>query len=173
MKCIEIEESVSRLFGIRQNIIVPNISWGAGLHECDLLIINKSHYATEIEIKVSKADLKKDLLKEHGHKSDMIKELYYAMPSKLIEYAKTILPETVGLIGCELTEYNHNYHQVQGEGDLKYDTDIDVIASIERKAKSNGGRKLTEKEVLNIARLGTMRIWNLKKKLIKLTSKTI
>ena len=45
-------------FNYRANLIVPNISWGLGLHECDLLVLTSSGYATEIEIKVSKADLK-------------------------------------------------------------------------------------------------------------------
>lgn len=61
MNTLEIETAIAMKLDIRKHIIVPNISWGAGLHECDLLVINKSGYATEIEIKISKSDLKKRL----------------------------------------------------------------------------------------------------------------
>ena len=55
---IEIEEAVARKFGVRTNIIVPNVSWGLpGMHECDLFIIKMSGYGVEVEIKISKADI--------------------------------------------------------------------------------------------------------------------
>lgn len=34
---IEIEERIANYFGVRRCIIVPNISWGMYMHECDLL----------------------------------------------------------------------------------------------------------------------------------------
>ena len=45
---------------IRTDIVIPNLSWGLLNHEADLAIINKSGYLTEIEIKRSYQDLKKD-----------------------------------------------------------------------------------------------------------------
>ena len=63
----EIEVRVASFFNPRQNIIVPNISWGVNLHECDLLIIRKSGYGIEVEIKVSKSDLIADAKKPHHH----------------------------------------------------------------------------------------------------------
>jgi hypothetical protein len=84
LKSIEVEEAVARMFGIRQNIIVPNISWGMGLHECDLLIIRKSGYAVEVEIKVSRWDLRKDLKKTHGHQSGRIREFYLCGAGKTL-----------------------------------------------------------------------------------------
>lgn len=50
----EMQYAIANALGFRQNIIVPNVSWGAGLHECDLLVISKYNWATEIEIKISK-----------------------------------------------------------------------------------------------------------------------
>jgi len=38
----EMELAVANFFGINSNIIVPNISWGVKIHECDLFIIKKS-----------------------------------------------------------------------------------------------------------------------------------
>ena len=75
MTAKEMELHISRYFDLRQNIIVPNISWGMGLHECDLLILSRAGYATEIEIKISAADLRKDSKKKHEHLSNKIKYL--------------------------------------------------------------------------------------------------
>lgn len=48
----QIELAIAQMFGIRNNIIVPNVSWGFfDTHEADLVIINKSNYLTEVEIK--------------------------------------------------------------------------------------------------------------------------
>lgn len=150
MKCIDIEIAVANLFGIRKNIIVPNVSWGAGLHECDLLILKGSGYAVEVEIKVSKSDLKKDLQKQHAHQSQKLKELYFAIPENLLQAALEILPPRTGIITCKV--YEGSYYPDK------------VFASIHRKATKNKDcLKWTEQEIYNVSRLGCMRIWTLKK----------
>jgi hypothetical protein len=142
----EIEVRVATYFGYRRNIVVPNISWGVGLHECDLLVVRDSGYGIEIEIKVSKSDLKADALKGHHHRDrqNRISELYFAIPSYLencIEY----IPEHAGVLIV-----------------TRYDSGLGV--KMYRKAKINKNRgKFSEKEMLKIAHLGTMRIWNLKR----------
>ena len=86
MKTIDVEIAIMQMYGVRKNIIVPNCSWGikregvGELHECDLLILSKDNYATEIEIKISKQDLLKDKDKPHAHDSDFIKRLFFAVP---------------------------------------------------------------------------------------------
>ena len=65
----EMECAVARYMDFRTNLVVPNVSWGFEVHECDLLIVTKTGYAYEVEIKRSKADLKKDIEKKHGHNS--------------------------------------------------------------------------------------------------------
>ena len=73
----EIELAVAHYFDPRRNIIVPNVWWGMGFnYECDLLVLTKAGYAYEVEIKTTKSDLKADLKKEHGHKSDKIRKLF-------------------------------------------------------------------------------------------------
>jgi hypothetical protein len=122
-----------------------------GLHECDLLIIRKSGYAVEVEIKVSRWDLRKDLKKKHGHQSGRIREFYYAVPEKLYEYAVEIVPQDAGII--EVSGL--------GETDLRY-------AFIRRRPKiRTQSRKLSNDEISQAARLGCMRIWALKAKLIR------
>lgn len=161
MKSIEIEEAVARMFGIRQNIIVPNICWGLNLHECDLLVVRKTGYAIEVEIKVSKADLKKDTFKRHGHKSGKIKELYFAVPEQLYNAAVEFAPADAGIIAIETVDTRGRYSNVVGAVDEK-------MAVIKRLALTNkSARPLSSEEVNTVARLGCMRIWGLKAKLIK------
>ena len=142
----EIETRVAAFFGYRECIIVPNISWGMNLHECDLLIIRKSGYGIEVEIKVSKSDLKADTKKGHNHidRLDRLSELYFAIPDYMkdcIEY----IPERAGILVL-----------------IKNDWGLNI--SILRKAQVNKNRrKFTDEEMLKIAHLGTMRIWNLKR----------
>jgi hypothetical protein len=143
--CTEIEVRMADYFGYRQNIIVPNISWGLNLHECDLLILSKAGYATEVEIKVSKSDLIKDKEKRHMHSNNKIKNLYFAIPEKLNkdEIIKEI-PKHSGIF------------VIGKEGRVK------VLR--EAIAKQNP-YKFTMEDQLQLTRLGCMRIWNLKSSL--------
>ena len=96
MKIVDIEIAIMKHICVRKNIIVPNVSWGIQgkdfkpLHECDLLSLSLSGYATEIEIKTSKADLLKDKEKEHKHKHDhiLIKNLYFAVPDSVTQFER-------------------------------------------------------------------------------------
>jgi hypothetical protein len=146
MNCLDIELAIASYFDPRRNMIVPNVSWGMNLHECDLLIMTKSRYLYEIEIKISKSDLKKDLEKRHGHKSNKIKRLYFAMPEHLRDCAE-LIPERAGII------------LVIDKGSYRRCNTI-------RPAKDNNESvPLTIEESFNLARLGVLRIFPLKKKL--------
>ena len=150
---IEIEYAVARHFGIRTHLIIPNVSWGFFIHECDLLIVSKSGYLTEVEIKISASDLKKDVEKKHGHKDDRIKNFYFAIPQKLhkdkyIEF----IPENAGILIVNERGYINVWRK----------------PLINKNAKS-----ISIDDELLLARLGTMRIWGLKKKLIDIKNKSI
>lgn len=159
MKTIEMEYYLAKTFDWRKNVIVPRVGWGMGLHECDLLILSKLGYATEIEIKISKQDLKQDLKKEHKHidvdwygkNNDKIRFLYFAIPNKL-ENSINLIPENAGILIVNEGEEFNIYNRVKKL----------------REAPKKSDYKFTEQERFNIARLGTMRIWNLKDKIIKL-----
>ena len=151
-----IEYYTAKLFGIRNNYIIPNVSWGFDIHECDLLVISsKSNYVTEVEIKISLSDLRADFKKRHNHNDSQnrIKYLYFAMPEVLISYAEDILPKSVGLIEIKEIKVNgyNNYYE----------------ANFYRKAEQiKNSRALTDDEVFSLLRLGCMRVWNLKYKII-------
>jgi hypothetical protein len=151
LKTREIELAVANWLNYRQNIIVPNVSWGLLDHEADLFSVNVTGYATEIEIKVSASDLKKDASKPHGHRSNLIKYLYFAIPESLLKYSEFI-PERAGILVC-------NYNSDKSR----------VYVSKDRDAYPNkSARKLTEKEISHTAHLGCMRIFNMKKRIIEL-----
>ena len=126
------------------------------MHECDLFIIKKSGVAVEVEIKRSKSDLLADFKKRHNHhdRQNRITELYFALPEELYESCKDLIHEDAGIITCYRWD---DYNECERLG-----------AQTKRKPKRiKGARKLTEQEQLKIARLGTIRIWSLKQKMIK------
>jgi hypothetical protein len=149
----DIEIAVSKYFDYRKNLIVPNVSWGLGLHECDLLILSKSGYLTEVEIKISKYDLKADLKKRHKHRTHKVKYLFFAVPHYLEEEGLRYKPENAGLIIVAKSRVR------PGE----------YVVSIKKEARANSYPYcVSERERLQMARLGTMRIWSLKEKLNKM-----
>lgn len=146
MTSADIEIAVSHYFNIRANIIVPNVSWGLRLHECDLLVLTKNGYAYEVEIKVSRADLIKDASKPHNHDSKRISRLYFAIPAKLKDCVEFI-PERAGILVCD-----------HGEGPYKHTIHCRRL----REAAKTYDYQWPEHERLALARLGAMRVWSLK-----------
>lgn len=146
----EMEVTLASYFDYRVNLIVPNAHWGMGnMHECDLLIMSQSGYLTEVEIKVSKPDLKADAKKVHGHRSTRIKRLFFALPHYL-EDAIEFVPERAGII------------IVSPKDDHSWGPRCKVI----RKPVTNKvAQKVSAEERYKIARLGAIRIWKLKRKL--------
>jgi hypothetical protein len=126
-------------------MIVPNVWWGMGLnHECDLFILTPGGYAYEVEIKTSRADLKADLKKRNGHKSTLLRKLYFAIPEKL-KSCIDLIPEHAGIL-------------VVSNGGF-----VEKI----REAKNDVSAKpLDLNHRLKLAHLGTMRIWPLKKTIL-------
>jgi hypothetical protein len=152
MKTLEMEIALANYFRFFQNIVVPNVSYGMGLHECDLLIMTGTGYLIEVEIKVSKQDLLAERKKRHGHRSNKIKKLYFAVPVFLADFALEHIPDRAGLIVV--------YERWKG----RYD------CSVIKRAKSNEiAVSVDEAERYRLTRLGAIRLWSIKKKLLKLT----
>ena len=140
------------------HLVVPNVSSGLAIHECDLLSVTNARYATEIEIKISVADTKKDKLKKHQHKSNKIKYLYFAMPHYILDKAREYVPEHAGIYSIK-----PYYWRKQ----LLYK----VVK--ERPAKVNPNhRKLTEKEYSQLQRLVAMRYFSLLRRYVREKRKT-
>lgn len=170
------EVALIKAFRPRQNLIVPNVAWGIHdakynpLHECDILVLSKTGYATEIEIKISKADLLKDMCKRHGHHHDLIRRMYYAVPSKLEQIALESISETSGLIVVSM-QNGTNYKWYDGGGHDEWIYEYARV-NVVRECKNNTqALKWTEKQKSQLARLGTLRILGLKTKIQQLIKK--
>jgi hypothetical protein len=151
---LEMEVALMTYIGIRSNLVVPNVSWGMGLHECDILVLTRSNYAREIEIKISASDFKNDLNKSHGHKHPKIKSLVYAVPKKLENFARTHLPTGAGLwVVCRDFTNNEISHRVYVRVKPEINKNCQKWSTIERN---------------ELARLGALRILGLKRKVLKL-----
>jgi hypothetical protein len=141
----EIEVAVARHFGTRKHVIVPNVSHGMFNYEMDLCMLNlRSMYASEVEIKISKSDLKADAKKVHHHECSSIRYLWFAMPEKL-RNCEEYVPAGAGILLVTTTGY---------------------VAEI-RKPAVRPTSKWSYEKAFRLARLGTLRIWNLKQILIQ------
>jgi len=142
MTTAEIEVAVAHWFGVRTHVIVPNISWGLGIHECDLLVVTGAGYAVEVEIKISRSDLIADKKKSHEHKSRLIRRLFFAMPESMEKDIEHV-PAHAGIILVHEGEYGRTCRLL-------------------RPAKNNADAKpLSAEKRYDVARLGAMRIWNM------------
>lgn len=167
MKTQNIESAVVELFNPFRNIIVPRIKDAANLHhECDLLILHPSGHATEVEIKCSISDLKKDFEKKHNHESSRIRRMFYAVPSSFQGHgAMALIPERCGIIIVHEIPVYRNGKDVIGN-------DKEVIryrALIHRQAKARkNALTWTEKEMNGLLKNVHLKFWlNKKDNLIK------
>lgn len=154
---------------IRQNIVIPNVSWGFLNHEADLLILNKTKHLIEIEIKRTWADFMADFKKDHTHNDKKLSYLYYAVPESIGKRvfdwlyvgdydAKWYFSRSKVL---EYTEHNPNKC-----GLIVYNNDdFRRKCCLTVPARSMSDYKVTTEEELSLLRLGNMRVWKLKKKL--------
>lgn len=160
-----------RSLDIQRNLVVPCVTDISGLvnFECDLLVLSKSGYATGIEIKVTKSDLKNDLSKNHIVRlNDLLwksysrkpaleyyyspfKYYYYAVPEKLEEMALEQIPEFMGLY--VIKKHPH--------------VSKNIIVEV-RKPKKLFNYRWSESQRYDLARLGTMRLLGLKLNIEKL-----
>ena len=114
-------------------------------HECDMLIVTKNRYLTEVEIKISLSDLKADFKKEHQHKDENIKNFYYAFPEEMKEKAIELIPEGAGILIAVEKECGIPYRKIE----------------CYRKPKINKEAKpINDIVLLKIYRLGYLRYWN-------------
>lgn len=130
-------------YNYRRALVVANVSWGLLNWEADMVALSVAGWLTEIEIKISVSDLKRDLAKDkHKRARDpMIRDFYYAMPLAIWEKVSAAppIPEYAGV------------WTISDEGERRR----------QRKAAPYcHARKLTDSERLQLARLGAMRYWS-------------
>jgi hypothetical protein len=167
----DIEIAVAAHFNARMHLIVPNVSWGLGLrHEADMLIVSKSGYCDEIEIKVTASDIKADLGKRYDHWEDpRIARVWFAVPAALKDCPH--IPQRAGILSVRRCAW-----RVDAEGvgawrdwmpeDGGYTDFVDVVRPAALRDKATR-RKLSDADRLRLAELGAMRVWALKSALLR------
>ena len=151
----KLELLIADHFGTRTNIIVPNVSWGLINHEADLLVLRPSKWAEEVELKISKADLKRDQEKNGGagHRvSKLIHKLWFAVPEELADMPE--IPAHAGIIKAVFDPARHYWRTV----------------TVRAPMLIKGTRKLTDDEIYQLMRLGMFRVWSLKQKQLECRS---
>ena len=154
MNLMQLELNIAKFFDYRQNVIIPNVSWGMGLgYEADIIVISKSRYCTEVELKISRADLKRDRNKRKWklntprwseERYDIIRRQFFCIPEVLCD-AIEFIPPQCGIIWVSEIGRVH----------------------LERAAKTKEARPLTDKEYLHALHLASMRTWTLKETLLR------
>ena len=167
---IEVALSKTKDFNFVKNIVAFNVNGETDLlplwHECDMLVLSKSGFLTEIEIKRSWTDFKNDFKKKHHHEGrGLIKYFYYCVPKSILEQCYDLLVE--------------QGNDFQYSGIITYDEDLYIEMHGKKIIPWGGGphyykiipilgfRKLFLEEQLQVARYGAMRSIMLKEKLIK------
>lgn len=162
----EMEWAIFNYFCSSYPLITTNITRNSGVvnHECDILMVSKSNYLTEIEIKVSAEDFKKDFLKKHKHEDKKIKYQYFAVPYNFKKELIKMIPENFGIIFVEKKKIKDSFCRKVPVIRTSY------VVFKGRDAKINkdfDGYKLSDKQLMNLYRLSAMRYWSAKKRELK------
>lgn len=158
---IELIIAKSREFDYTKKLVVFNVYGTSGVlpiwHECDVLVCTNTGYLTEIEIKRSYADFLNDFKKKHTHRSSYIKNFYYCVPvkikDKVIDYLNSI--------------ENKNDWRITA-GVMVFYEDSDWLDIVRVSAVNEKCFKLSIEQKLYLARLGSMRVLTLKKKVLRI-----
>lgn len=146
MNARDIEIAVADYFNYRQNVIVPNVSWGLfRRQEVDLLVVRKSGYCVEVEIKVASSDIRADKRKQHSHWNHLIRQTWFAVPEKLASHPD--IPAIAGVLAVIQVDGKYYCRTVRGP-------------KVNKQAVP-----LRPEQMLKVGSLAAMRIWTLKAKL--------
>ena len=162
----EIEVALAKCdqFNFVRNIVAFNVKGQSEklpiYHECDMLVMSKSGYLTEIEIKRSWSDFLADFKKHHGHKCpELIKQFYYCVPLSIYDKVYDKLKEKrVDYTG--IITYNEDLYLEFHRRDWQFAQD--------ERPPFVWARKLFLEQQLELARLGAMRSVLLREKLSKI-----
>lgn len=149
-------------------VVVPNCNWTG--HECDLLVVTTDLRIIDVEIKISRADLKADAKKDkwwhrfpscydpetRGYRKVQEDKLrgwppkawkhYYAMPREIWtpELAESMPSSNSGIILMSRQPY-----------------DGAIVTNVERRSKPNReAQRIGAGDAINIARLASLRMWD-------------
>jgi hypothetical protein len=157
----DIELAVARHFGYRQNLIVPNVAWGWNLwHEADLIVLRPSGLIDEVEIKISAADIKRDLDKGHQHWDDpRVARVWFAVPEALAGCPH--IPARAGILAVSRGTFGRATWTPWRPGDTTWTDRLEVRRPAQVTPRAQR-RCASADDRLKLAELAAMRIWSLK-----------
>ncbi len=143
-------------------VMVPNCSWTG--NECDLLVVTQDLRIIDVEVKISRADLRADagkdkwwhwlrwdqkqagLQRQPKAWPDKVWKHYYAMPADIWKpELATNMPATSGVILCKPMR----------------DVGPDFYVRVEKRAKPNrDAARIGHADAIDIARLANLRMWD-------------
>lgn len=160
VKEIELMLYKSNLFKSSDCIVVPNLSYGLLNHEADLVVVTKNGILTEIEIKRSFQDLKKDFEKGTFHIDDRVSRFYYCIPEKILDKALNLFMEQK-----EKIKELYGYDMYISPGLIVYNDEGHICVKNDRSSRLKS-RKIFLEEREKLARLMSLRYWSLVEKTI-------
>ncbi|WAC75346.1 hypothetical protein OU995_11870 [Roseateles sp. SL47] len=156
MNASHVKAMLRQTFQNKAVIIVPECSWTG--YECDMLVVHESLRVIDIEIKVSRADFKRDAAKDkwwHQHRwfiegpqaprqwPPKVWKHYFAMPASIW---KPDLEEFLPSPACGVIVLHDKRQQ--------------IVAEVVRRATPNAAaEKIDGRACVDLARLAGIRMW--------------
>jgi hypothetical protein len=157
----EIQVAIATQLFRRKYLVVPNCGWTG--HECDLLVIDKSLRIIDVEVKISRADLKQDNKKQKWYETrpwskrhlpeqrrqwpDKVWKHYYVIPADI--WQDSLYKSINASSGVVLVR--------RQKANNKLAIELIRMAKPDRQAK-----QLSPADAVDIARLVSLRYWNQK-----------
>lgn len=167
------------IFERRHLLLVPNCQWPGS--ECDLLVVTPNLRIIDVEIKISRADLKADANKDKWFEFERYTGVW-PTPKKRIQYPKRIwkhyycLPRAIWkpelydcmnpVSGVLLIDETGKIRDEVGYGVTRIPASNGMRIMVERRAKPDTkAEKISAEDAIDIARLASLRMWDAYEKL--------
>ena len=154
-----------QVFHRRALVMVPNCMWTG--NECDLLVVRNDLRLIDVEVKISRSDLKADAKKDKWVDVKAYTETGHWIPPALREYKKLHWPRKIWKHYYALPEavWKDGLHECIPEASgvlfMRDKKDGTVGVHVHRQAKPcKDAERLTPEQVMDIARVLTVRYWD-------------
>lgn len=149
LKAKDIQKAVASLYD--KHTVIPNVYLGG--FELDLAVISKDWYLTEVEVKVSMSDWKRDEFKKkwvvenaaktnYYRKRHKVSRFYYAVPSELAKSIPEFVTPETGIIEVYTSPYQKG-----------------IWAKVIRESKRIKQNRLNSKEINGLLRAMSFKVW--------------
>lgn len=157
-------------FQRRHLVMVPNCNWTG--YECDLLVLTKDLRIIDVEVKISRSDLKADAKKDKwwrrfGSVYDPEQRRYVERPKQPLEHPIRVWKHYFAMPAEIWDDSLLQFLPSQASGVIlvrKTNSayrDRMVIAEVVRRAKPNrDAQKLSAEHAVDLARLASLRLWD-------------